>query len=261
MKNILIMSIIVFIYSGCSSKYPVTFDSKPQGARIVCNGTDWGYSPITLYYEEKVKESSSLNLRACSANWASGETRHYDTVDLKQFPNGVITTLSIPSIDEYIKEYSSAEAFCNSDDRLELLRNYSTASSCKNEIRDRLLKQREYEKAYNWGLIDKATLLIQKGEILQAYRAGFIDKDTAREEMLKHGQIIEAYEGKLIDKDTADLYLKKQAIANANHAAEQQVQATKDAASQASSDAFWNAAMQNDARQNAARNNQFRKNF
>lgn len=44
-------------------------------------------------------------------------------------------------------------------------------------------------------------------------------KDMTRTKMLKNGQIIEAYQAGLIDKDTAELYLKKQAIDNATRAA------------------------------------------
>lgn len=104
MKNILIMFLIAFIYSGCASKYPVTFDSNPQGATIICNGTNFGYSPETIYYDEEVKKNSSLNLGSCSANWMSGATKQYGIIDLNQFPNGVIQTLQRPNVDGYEKD-------------------------------------------------------------------------------------------------------------------------------------------------------------
>lgn len=79
-------------------------------------------------------------------------------------------------------------------------------------LRDQLLKENNYAKAYQTGLIDK---------------------DTARTEMLKRGQIIEAFEAKLIDKDTADLYLKKQAMDNATRASQQQIKVSQDQAASA----------------------------
>lgn len=104
-KKYLVLSIITgFILSGCSSKYPVTFDSNPRGATIICNGKNWGYSPKTLYYDEVVKENSTLNLGSCSANWISGARRQYGIIDLTQFPNGVIQTLQRPNVDGYDKD-------------------------------------------------------------------------------------------------------------------------------------------------------------
>jgi hypothetical protein len=52
-------------------------------------------------------------------------------------------------------------------------------------------------------------------------------KDIARTKMLKNGQIIEAYQAGLIDKDTADLYLQKQSMDNATRAAQQQTAASQ----------------------------------
>ena len=83
---------------GCASKYPVTFDSYPQGATLVCNGTNWGYTPKTLYYDEKVKKETSLSLSSCSANWSSGARQYYGTVPIDQFPNGVQQTLQRPDV-------------------------------------------------------------------------------------------------------------------------------------------------------------------
>ena len=49
-------TLLVFL-SGCSNKYPITFDSMPQGASVVCNGTNWGYTPKTLYYTPSEKSN------------------------------------------------------------------------------------------------------------------------------------------------------------------------------------------------------------
>ena len=63
MKSILkfsLLGVIGIFLSGCSSKYEVTFDSNPRGATLLCNGKNWGYTPMKLYYDEKVKEYSTL---------------------------------------------------------------------------------------------------------------------------------------------------------------------------------------------------------
>lgn len=93
------LAILIFLglaSTGCASKYPVTFDSYPQGATLVCNGTNWGYTPVTLYYEEEVKKEHYLSLQSCSANWASGAKEFYGQVPIQQFPNGVQQTLQRP---------------------------------------------------------------------------------------------------------------------------------------------------------------------
>lgn len=109
MKNIIIsISLFVLVlFSGCSSKYPITYDSTPSGASVVCNGINHGYAPITLYYEpdENSKKNGSMKTISCTANWASGATASYgNTWDLNKFPNGVRQTLPRPNIDGYDKD-------------------------------------------------------------------------------------------------------------------------------------------------------------
>lgn len=81
---------------GCASNYPVTFDSNPQGASLVCNGRNWGYTPTTLYYDKEVKKERYLSLQSCSANWSSGARKSYGQVQIQQFPDGVQQTLQRP---------------------------------------------------------------------------------------------------------------------------------------------------------------------
>ncbi|MEQ5837158.1 hypothetical protein [Marinobacter sp. NFXS9] len=90
--------LVTVFATGCASKYPVTFDSYPQGATLVCNGTNWGYTPRTLYYEPEVKEQQYLYLSACSANWASGAKKVYDPVPVQQFQDGVRQTAQRPNV-------------------------------------------------------------------------------------------------------------------------------------------------------------------
>jgi hypothetical protein len=107
--------ILLVILSGCSSKYPVTFDSTPQGASIICNGTNWGYTPKTLYYTPS-KNSGNLNISQCSANWVSGVSRNYSTsFSMTQFPNGVRQTLQRPRGDGYATDAQFALQVQNSN--------------------------------------------------------------------------------------------------------------------------------------------------
>lgn len=99
-KYILGIGLISIIFSGCSSKYEVTFDSNPRGATLICNGKNWGYTPIKLYYDEEVKEYKAMNVSSCSANWVSGYSANYPK-DMTIFPEGgTITTLNRPTYGE-----------------------------------------------------------------------------------------------------------------------------------------------------------------
>lgn len=105
-KSIIIVSAISFlVLSGCASnKYAVTFDSTPQAATLICNGKSWGYTPKTLYYDEKVKQQYSLDLSGCSANWVSGARLNYGSVSINEFPNGVRQTLPRPRGEGYAQD-------------------------------------------------------------------------------------------------------------------------------------------------------------
>jgi hypothetical protein len=84
----------IFIFSGCSSKYQVSFDSNPKGATLICDGKNWGYTPISLYIDkEKLEGKSSLSMD-CSANWISGVKKNYTSkIPLDKFPEGVSATV------------------------------------------------------------------------------------------------------------------------------------------------------------------------
>lgn len=102
--NITVISLGALILSGCSSKYVVTYDSNPQGASLVCNGKNWGYTPKKLYYDESIKKQSTLNVSNCSANWISGARQNYPS-NLKVFPEGgTIITVQRPNIAGYEKD-------------------------------------------------------------------------------------------------------------------------------------------------------------
>lgn len=84
--------------TGCASQYAVTFDSYPQGATLVCDGRNWGYTPITLYYDKSVKKQETLDLSNCSANWVSGVSINYGTVPVQQYLEGVRQTQHRPNV-------------------------------------------------------------------------------------------------------------------------------------------------------------------
>lgn len=109
MKKEIIGSLLLaaMLFSGCSSKYPITYDSTPSGASVVCNGINHGYAPVTLYYEpdENSKKNGSIRTISCTANWISGARASYDNIwDLNKFPSGVRQTLPRPNVDGYDKD-------------------------------------------------------------------------------------------------------------------------------------------------------------
>ena len=106
-KLLIVGSLGVLILTGCSSKYPITYNSTPQGASVVCNGVNQGYTPTTLYYEpdENQKNLGSMRTEPCTAYWMSGAKKDYsNTWDLKKFPDGVMQTLQRPNVEGYEKD-------------------------------------------------------------------------------------------------------------------------------------------------------------
>ena len=99
-KYILGLIVASLLFNGCSNKYEVTFDSNPRGATLICNGKNWGYTPKKLYYDEEVRNYSSLDVSSCSANWVSGYKATYPK-DMQIFSSGgTITTLNRPTYGE-----------------------------------------------------------------------------------------------------------------------------------------------------------------
>lgn len=97
MKKLILSTL--FLY-GCSSGYPVTYDSFPQSAVVVCNNQQKGYTPVTLYYPEESAKTGRLITQPCYAYWASGHQAIFnDQFDTNQFPDGVRTYVKTPSPD------------------------------------------------------------------------------------------------------------------------------------------------------------------
>ena len=96
--NIIVALLFLIILNGCANSYPVTFDSYPQGATLIGNGTNYGYTPVTLYFDSSVKDKAALSISHFSANWASGARTNYGIIPVKHFPNGVTQTVQRPSV-------------------------------------------------------------------------------------------------------------------------------------------------------------------
>ena len=76
----------------------MTFDTFPQSANVICNGTNYGYAPVTRYYDINQETDTVLNIGQCYAQWSSGATAKYNsqmpvykneaTISTLQRPNG-----------------------------------------------------------------------------------------------------------------------------------------------------------------------------
>jgi hypothetical protein len=103
----LIYLLLISFLSGCASGYNITYNTEPRGASIICNGTNRGYSPVTLNYspDENQKKYGSINTIPCTAIWSSGARKNYsNTWDLNKFPDGVTQTLERPNIEGYSQD-------------------------------------------------------------------------------------------------------------------------------------------------------------
>jgi len=105
-KNYISLLIVIFL-SGCASAYKVTYNTQPTGASIVCSGTNYGYSPVTLDYtpDENQKRTGSMRTVPCTAIWSSGMRDDFGTTwDLNKFPDGVMQTLQRPQGEGYAQD-------------------------------------------------------------------------------------------------------------------------------------------------------------
>jgi len=93
------------LLSGCASnQYVVTFDTNPQGATLVCNGKNFGYTPVKLYYDKKNITSSTMNVSNCKATWVSGASQSYP-YNLNVYESGgTLITLPRPNVAGYSQD-------------------------------------------------------------------------------------------------------------------------------------------------------------
>lgn len=97
---ILLMSVVSVFVSACSRKYPITYNTNPVGANVVCAGISKGYSPITLYYDSKEFEKTNYRTQQCEAIWVSGARSYFSSEwneAVRQYPEGVTQTLQRPT--------------------------------------------------------------------------------------------------------------------------------------------------------------------
>ena len=85
---------LAIIASGCATGYQVKFDSTPQGASLICDGTNYGYTPVTLYFDERIKSLPYIDASNCSAVWSSGVRALYPAY-LQIFSSGA-TNITLP---------------------------------------------------------------------------------------------------------------------------------------------------------------------
>lgn len=108
MKNFKILFLLfTALITGCASNYGITYNSEPQGASLVCNGINKGYTSKTLYYklDKENKKNGSLRTQTCEARWVSGARKTYsNTWDLNKFPKGVMQTLQRPNVPGYSQD-------------------------------------------------------------------------------------------------------------------------------------------------------------
>ena len=107
MKNTLSMLICgaSALSSGCvSNQYVVTFDTNPQGATLVCDGVNYGYTPVRRYYDKKNIASSTINISNCKATWASGATQSYPSNLVVNQSGGTLITLPRPDVAGYSQD-------------------------------------------------------------------------------------------------------------------------------------------------------------
>lgn len=63
-----------FLFLGACSSIAVTYHSDPEGATVVCNGSVYGETPLTIHYKlrDVDKHLGILYTDPCYAQWLSG---------------------------------------------------------------------------------------------------------------------------------------------------------------------------------------------
>lgn len=110
-KRLKLVTLVSFIamMSGCADRqYMVRFNSEPPAASLICNGKNYGYTPVNLYYDKSVRKRKYLDVSSCSANWVSGAKANYPS-NLTIFRGGA-TTITLPRPDD-IEGYTQDALF------------------------------------------------------------------------------------------------------------------------------------------------------
>jgi hypothetical protein len=153
----IIISFFVAV-TGCSSnQYAVTYDSNPRGAQVYCSGTEYGYTPVTLYYtlDEETKKNGILRTSPCSVKWVSGASARVNNVnDLNKFPNGIVWKVPRPSEPNAHVDHSFALQLQQNKQMNRVLSNQQTMQNEQQRVKSE--KQQEDNTQYlcNLGLLN-----------------------------------------------------------------------------------------------------------
>jgi hypothetical protein len=97
MKAVSLFFPIFLAACGGPSGYPMTFDTDPESAVLVCDGKAYGYTPRTLYYDIDRDTDDTLKVN-CYAQWNSGAVARYSNNLRVYKKGGTIQTLSRPNV-------------------------------------------------------------------------------------------------------------------------------------------------------------------
>jgi hypothetical protein len=96
---------------GCGGGYKITYNTMPEGASLLCNNKNWGYTPKTLKYDidNNTKEAGYFNPSQCYAKWSSGVQENFNIrVDIDKWPDGVMYTIQRPEGGDYAQDANFA---------------------------------------------------------------------------------------------------------------------------------------------------------
>lgn len=105
--NYLIIGFIIpIVISGCTPTLSITYKSEPSSATLFQNNQNFGYTPVTLYYQvtpEEIRRGYKI-VEEINVRWASGATafREKQKIYLSQGYNQEFTFLrpsEIPGIE------------------------------------------------------------------------------------------------------------------------------------------------------------------
>ena len=108
--KILTLIIAIVLLSGCGG-YKVNYNSIPQGASLICNGTDRGYTPVRQSFDldSEQRDSGKFTSAPCYAQWSSGVIKHYGReFDLNKWPDGVMIIAHRPDVEGYSQDANFA---------------------------------------------------------------------------------------------------------------------------------------------------------
>ena len=84
-------------------RYSITFDTHPQGATLICNNKNLGYTPRTVSY--LLYKSNYAEIEQCKAVWASGYSASYSNyINSNTSNTNINLMLNRPTTDGYTND-------------------------------------------------------------------------------------------------------------------------------------------------------------